>query len=180
MRNYKFWDGSTDNPLRLATRAFVENNELTCGLTDEAQYQYEDELMSFIESVKDLVTDETEKEYFREDVQSEMAERYGKYGEELFKLLPITRLDKLIDVWQDRLSDNSLRAEIRDDTLDECLKEQSWTESFDEYEETDVRLYFVYLKDWFSSHEEGDPVSINEFLDCEMQDDEIAPIIGIC
>lgn len=34
-------------------------------------------------------------------------------------------------------------------------------------------MYQIYLKDWFSKHTEGEPVSIDEFFNSEMQDEEL-------
>ena len=100
-------------------------------------------------------------------------ERFGIQGESLVELLPLKVFDEVIEEWQDDLSDNEHHVDARDGILFKCLFEQSWMAHFDEYEERDVKAYFVYLKEWFSTHNEGEPACIKEFLQCEMQDSDL-------
>ena len=139
MRNEQFWKKYSNNTLWQKVREFVENHELTCGLSDETQNEYMADLIGIIEQVKDIVSEEETKESFREDVLNALVQESEEYGEMLFYLLPITRIDKLVDDWRDDLSDNANYAEARDNSLEECLLEQSWMAHFDEYEEQDVK-----------------------------------------
>ena len=170
MRNYKFWEKYSGNTLWQKVSGFVENHELTCGLTDEAQDEFANDLIGLIEQVKEFVAEETDKESLREDVRGMLVEHFGEQGESLFKLLPLKVVDELIDDWQDDLSDNDHHVDARDGLLYECLFEQSWMANFDELDEKDVEAYFAYLQEWFLTHNEGNPVGIKEFLQCEMQD----------
>ena len=170
MRNYKFWEKYSGNTLWEKVREFVENHELTCGLMDETQDEYIADLIGLIESVKDVVSDEERKESLREDVLCTLIQKDEKYGEKLFRILPIKRIDTLIEDWQDDLNDDANYAETRDGNLDKQLYQQSWMAHFDEFDEKDVQAYFAYLQEWFLTHNEGEPVCIREFLDCEMQD----------
>ena len=170
MRNYKFWEKYSGNTLWEKVREFVENHELTCGLMDETQDEYIADLIGLIEQVKELVAEESAKETLREDVYATLVERFGLQGETLFKSLPLNVVDKMIEDWQDDLSDNEHHVDARDGLLFECLFRQSWMAHFDEYDEKDVEAYLTYLQEWFLTHNEGDPVCIKEFLQCEMQD----------
>ena len=172
MRNYKFWDKYSNNPLWNKVIEFVEKHDLTCGLADAAQDEYASDLIGLIEQVKEYVVEESNKETLREDVSALLVERFGLPGERLFKLLPLKVVDKLIEDWQDDLSDNEHHVDARDGLLFECLYKQSWMVDFDEFDEEDVEAYFEYLREWFLTHNEGDPVCIKEFLQCEMQDED--------
>ena len=170
MRNEQFWKKYSNNALWQKVREFVENHELTCGLSDATQDEYMADLIGLIEQVKEFVSKETNKESLREDVCTILVERFGIQGESLVKLLPLKVFDEMIEEWQEDLSDNEHHVDARDGLLFESLFKQSWMAHFDEYEEQDVKAYFAYLKEWFSTHNEGDPACIKEFLQCEMQD----------
>lgn len=172
MRNNQFWEKYSNNVLWQKVREFVENHELTCGLSDKAQDEYMVDLIGLIEQVKAFVAEESNKESLREDVCAILTERFGIQGESLVKLLPLKVLDGMIEEWQEDLSDNEHHVDARDGLLFECLFRQSWMAHFDEYEEQEVEAYFAYLREWFSTHIEGDPACIKEFLQCEMQEYE--------
>lgn len=174
MRNYKFWAQGSNNVLWNAVKRFVENHGLTCGLEDEVQELYMGDLVDLIEEVKDTISREVDNEYYREDVLCFLEEKYETVGEKFRSILPLETLNKVVETWQDNLQDNENYAETRDRVLEDELYKQSWMAHFDEYEDEDVQLYLVYLQDWFSNHNEGAPVCIEEFLNNEMQDEDLA------
>ena len=53
MRNEQFWKKYSNNALWQKVREFVENHELTCGLSDATQDEYMADLIGLIEQMKE-------------------------------------------------------------------------------------------------------------------------------
>ena len=125
MRNEKFWMQS-DGKMRLAVRKFIENHENTCGLSDTEQYQYEDNLMLFIESIKEDIYREVEKEYHREDVFMHALDKNDERCQEIAMLLPIDQIDAILKEWDDSLSNNDGYWDYYWASLTSTLKMECW------------------------------------------------------
>ena len=173
MRNEKFWMQS-DGKMRLAVRKFIENHENTCGLSDIEQYQYEDDLMQFIESIKEDIYREVEKEYHREDVFMQALDENDERCQEIAMLLPIDKIDGILKEWDDSLSNNDGYWDYYWASLTSTLKMECWWQEYEEYGEEDFSCYKAYIEYWYSTHQESAPVSIEEFLNNEMQDEDLA------
>ena len=58
-------------------------------------------------------------------------------------------------------------------SLEDVLSCEIWLDGIEKHNSREIGLYQIYLKDWFSKHTEGEPVSIDEFFNSEMQDEEL-------
>lgn len=173
MRNKSFWTQS-DGELRFAVRKFIENHEKTCGLSDIEQYQYEDELMQLIESVKENIYREVEKEYHREDIFMHAENDNGERCQEIAMLLPIAQIDSIVEQWEETLRNNDGYWDYYWGALSLSLKEEHWWQDYEDYGKEDFSCYKAYIRYWYSTHQEGVPVCIDEFLSNEMQDEELS------
>lgn len=174
MRNKKFWEDNPNSELWKQAKRFVEENDKTCGLSDVEQSEYVKELIEFIELNKKAIADEYNMEWWREDVYSELKERFGEFGGNLYDAIPLKSIDLLILEWRDEVEENESCCDGVNSELDMALKERSWYADYKDYTDDQKELYLVYLEDWYSSHEAEWPVCIAEFLNNEMKDEELS------
>ncbi len=174
IRNDKFWDVSPHSELGEAILAFVASNDKTSALSGVQQMEYAEDLMCFIEQKKQTISDEVDREFHREDVRDKIEDEWGACENEVADIFPIQYLDKLVDLWQDVLGNSDGYWEEFWDTLCYVFKEECWRTSLNNYGKEGQLLYKHYLKDWFRTHEEGEPGCINEFMSNEMEDEESA------
>ncbi len=174
IRNDSFWCKKPNNILWKAAQSFVEEHEITCGLSDEEQDKYAEELLQLIEKVKEPIYREVDREYHRENVRDKINEEWEGIKNAPADIFPIEYLDKLVDIWQEDLCDRDRYWEVFWDTLSRVIQRESWWQNLDEYDKEAQLLYKHYLKDWFRMHAEGEPVCIEEFMSNEMADEETA------
>lgn len=152
-------------------REFISQLQLM-GISCKKRKKLEKGIMDFLLKVKEYIFREVEREYFKEDVMTKIKEYYGLKGLKLAKTVPDEIIDLVIDMWQDNLENADTYSDVNWIVLEDVLYCESWLNGIEKYNSRDVRLYQVYLKDWFACHEVGNPVCISEFFNCEMQDEE--------
>ncbi len=133
----------------------------------------EKRIMDFLFKVKENIFREVEREYFKEDVMTKIKEYYGLKGLKLAKTIPDEIIDLVIETWQDNLGNADTYNDVNWTVLEDVLYCESWLNGIEKYKSRDVRLYQVYLKDWFACHKEGNPACIDEFFNCEMKDEKL-------
>ena len=123
MRNDIFWEQCNNNSIRQKVATFIDSSPILSHFKGEKYYQLEDALVSFIEKNRELIYREVDKEYFREDVVSQIREKYHDDGEpaDWIEAIPTELLDKIVDEWQERLADNDVHNESNWDTLTDVL-----------------------------------------------------------
>ncbi len=176
MRNNKFWDECSSFSIREAVATFIDNSPILSKFKDEKYYQLEDSIVEFIESQKEKIYREVDKEYQRDDVVSNITEEYGENATKALKHIPIEALDVLVEAWQDKLCDNELYWDATWDSLrDAIFADNNIFEGIDDLDRETLPLYIAYLKDWLESHSfpAEYPVCPAEFINNELADDEI-------
>ena len=173
MRNNEFWD-RVDGQLRRSIRSFIENHELTCGWSDVQQNEYESALTELIESIKEDVYREVEREYYREDIFLHANNDNGERCQGIAMLLPVDKLDSIVKSWDENLSNNDGYWDYYWGAVTLALQEETWWRDYEDYTEDEFSWYKAYIEHWYSTHQEGMPVCIEEFLNNEMQDEELA------
>ncbi len=143
------------------------------GISVKKRKKLEKGIMGFLLKVKETIFREVEREYFKEDVMIKIKEYYGLKGLKLAKTVPDEIIDLVIETWQDNLGNADTYWENNWVVLEDVLYCESWLNGIEKYKSRDVRLYQVYLKDWFECHKEGSPVCIDEFFNCEMKDEKL-------
>lgn len=174
MRNKKFWDNNPDSELWKQTLRFVEENDKTCGLSDEEQNEYAKEIIEFIELNKKSIGCEYNLEWWREDVYRCLRHSLCVFGEQLYEVIPISVVDKIAKDWRNDIDGYMNSEGYSRSFLEERLRECSWFTDCEKYGEEEQQLYLVYLNDWYKLHEEGSPACISEFLNNEMKDEELS------
>ncbi len=180
MEDSKSWNECTSYPtnsLRAQVAEFIDSNPELTHLKDERYYDFEDALMEFIHENRQLIAEEVEREYKREDVCSRIGDLFGEaVGELTPKVLPIEIIDELIKDWDDALGCNDLHWESLWDSLDDTLTDGGVSPfaGMDGYTPANIMIYLAYLKDWYSdTYRAGQtPACIDEFFDNEMTDEE--------
>lgn len=123
MRNSKFWDECLPGSIRSAVAEFIDNSPLLSQYRGDKYYQLEDALVDFIESKRDLIFREVDKEYQRDDLINFLEEHPFEYNQEV-DTIPINIIDRAVDNWQDKLANkdsywdsvwNSLRNAVDDE-----------------------------------------------------------------
>lgn len=142
------------------------------GISCKKRKKLEKGIMGFLLKVKEYIFREVEREYFKEDVMTKIKEYYGVKGLQLAKIVPDSDIDMLIEEWQDDLGEADTYWDINWSVLEDLFYCTRWLNGIEKRTGKEVRVYKAYLKEWFSTHNEGDPVCIDEFFDCEMQDEE--------
>lgn len=173
MLHEQFWSLNELKKCRGKISEFLKNPQICLKFDDVTKKELENALYDLIYSITESIFRAVDREYYREDVITKIKEFFGKNGETILKSLPISEIDEIVDKWQDDLSDSDMYWEANWDTLDNVLEETVWLSDIRKYKRSDVRLYGVYLKDWYASHTEGEPSCINEFFACEMQDEKL-------
>jgi len=154
-------------------RGFISQLQLM-GISCKKRKKLEKGIMGFLLKVKENIFREVEREYFKEDVMTKIKEYYGLKVLKLAKTVPDKIIDLVIETWQDNLGNAETYWEDNWMVLEDVLSCESWLNGIKRHNSRDVRLYQAYLKDWFECHKEGSPVCIDEFFNCEMQDEKCA------
>lgn len=123
-------------------------------------------------NIKEYIYRMVDLEYLREDLMSQIEENYGDKGLLLASCVPMHVLDKIIEDWQEDLSDSDMYFETYWDYLRDRLSNESWLSDLKKFTHKDIAFYKCYLTDWYENHKEGFPASIQEFFDNEMSDDD--------
>lgn len=178
MKNDKFWNECTDDSIRQKIAEFIDTTPAVSKLKDKAYYDFEEALVSFVYENRDMISKEVDLEYQREDLVKQVKEDFGADAKKIIDSLPLEVIDRLIAKWQDALSGNDSYWEIMWDSLNDVLSDGgicSFFSGIENYETKDIQIYAAYLKEWFSDHpfDYEDPVCIDEFFDCEIQDEQI-------
>lgn len=173
MKNHDFWNICSNGSIREDVAKFIDSTRAVSKLKGKAYYEFEDALINFLQSIKEKIYRECDREYLRDDVINHIAGVVGEQGGEIVaQSLPIEIIDSIAQDWNSHLENDDGYWEsvwgALSDTLDEsfCLFD-------DELSDNDAWIYAAYLDDWFSSHsDEMSPASISEFFENEMTDDE--------
>ena len=176
MRNNKFWDECNEGSLREAIAIFIDSSPLLSKFTGEKYYKLEDSLAEFIESNKDLISNEVKREQLRENAKNIIEYKNGKYSKILFGAISIEALDSLIYNWQESLACDSDYCDTNDDALCSEIDQLGIFNGVEDFSDDNIITYAAYLQDWFTQHRNmhnQSPACIKEFFDCEMQDDEL-------
>lgn len=144
---------------------------LLMGISQSKRKKVEKTIFEFLLNVKESIYHEVDREYFKEDIMTKIKEYYGLKGLQLANAVPDDNIDMLIETWQDDLGDADTYWDVNWSVLEDVLYCTTWLKGVDKRNKKEVRIYRAYLKDWFSKHNEGDPVNIDEFFDCEMSDE---------
>jgi hypothetical protein len=183
MRNDIFWDtciGGDNGNIRHKVAEFIDSFHLLSNFKDEEYFELEDAIVNLIEENKKMIWHEVEYESYREDFCDKMAETFDldNYGKRVCEVLPISYIDRAIDIWQEYLSDNDAYFDaLWASLLDYTFSDLPMTEyDPDDYSSEEKDLYIVYLKDWFTAREDGlsggEPVCLDDFVNNELQDEE--------
>lgn len=89
MKNDKFWDECTDGSIRQKIAEFIDKNPAVSHLKNKAYYDFEDALVAFIYENRDMISEEVDLEYQREDFLTRAKEEFGDEVEEVVNVLPI-------------------------------------------------------------------------------------------
>ena len=122
MRNNKFWDTCYSGSIREKVAVFIDNSPILSHLKGDKYYRLEDALVSLIEDSKNLISEEVEREYHRDDVADRLIEKDELFNDD--EILVPEVLDKISDDWQERLSKSDLHWDAVWDALDEAIKEK--------------------------------------------------------
>ena len=106
MKNDKFWDECTDGSIRQKIAEFIDKNPAVSHLKNKAYYDFEDALVAFIYENRDMISEEVDLEYQREDFLTRAKEEFGDEVEEVVNVLPIDVIDNMIGHWQKALNEN--------------------------------------------------------------------------
>ena len=176
MRNDKFWDECSNGSIREAVARFIDSSPLLSKYKNEAYYQLEDSIVELIEGSKELIFEEVLAEKHREDIQSEIESRDNSLLLHILHVLPLRALVDVVEEWQDTLNDDETYCDARNEHLCNALRSLGVFDNIEYYDEKQVELYAVYLKDWYEQHEKDRqvPACIDEFFACEMQDEELS------
>ena len=176
MRNNKFWDECNNNSIRQLVASFIDKHPLLSKYKGIDYYSIEDDIVEFIENNRDVISQEVDKEYQREDLYNQLNEKFDTLGLVVKSFFPIERANKIIEEWQDNLSNNDVYWEQNWAELDNAIAECGEIfNGLDNWQFEDVCIYLAYVKDWYENNDEPNqcPSSIDEFFDCEMTDDDL-------
>ena len=178
MRNDSFWDMCTKGSLRSALAEFMDNNPILQKYKGEAYYALEDAIMNFIEENKLMISHEVDMECWRDDLKKEAISYFGDEVVPVLEVLPVERIDSLIETWQENLMEDDDYLRIHWEQLDYILDEDPEFSHLCDYESEQLCVYIAYLKQWYSPDngidvEIDSPVCIDEFYNCEMSDEEL-------
>lgn len=181
MRNDKFWNECGDKSIRKKIAEFIDQNPAVSHLKDKPYYDFEDALVQFIYDNREIISQEVDAEYHREDVITQAKECFGNEEvEEAVKALPIKVIDKLVALWQEALNENDEFWDINWDELNNVLTDGGVSPliDLDSYEPEDILIYTAYLREWYSDMppemQDQDPACIDEFFNNEMTDEDLS------
>lgn len=174
MRNDKFWNECTAGSIREKVAEFIDKSPVLSKLKDNAYYAMEDALVEFIEQNRDLIASEVDREYQRDDLVNQVTEDYGENAAQIATLIPLAKIDDVVKSWQETLADNDTYWDAIWGDLTDALNEIPVFAGIEDYDKEAVITYMAYLQDWYSSHDalHEDPACIDEFFNCEMEDEE--------
>lgn len=149
-------------------------NELhAMGIKKSQKRKLEKTIQQFIRKVQETIFRHAEYEYHREDVMNKIKEYYGTKGSKLVAAVPERVISAIVETWQDDIGNADTYWDVNWSILEDVLYGESWLSGIENYNNRDIQVYKAYLKDWFSEHNEGCPVCIDEFFNCEMRDEEL-------
>lgn len=179
MENDKFWN--KPDGIRGQIISFVTGSALFKNFSAAQREELENSLIELFKQNKEIIYREVDREYKREDVVSRLENTLG-YSEELADKVPFDAIDGIVSDWYESISNSQDYFDAMWESLNETIKSyHSYLEldgniplNVDDEDEAKT-IYVAYLNDWFENHDcrfEA-PVCISEFLDCEMQDEEL-------
>lgn len=175
MKNTNFWNKCENGTIRNDVAEFIDNNPLLSKYTGDKYYQLEDAIVDFLSQESEKIYRERDREYQREDVLHKINEYVGENGEIVANAIPFEVVDRIAEDWYENLEDRDGYWECVWDTLDDTIINE--LDLFgDELNEDEAWIYAAYLDEWFRTHDFKfeSPAPIEEFFDCEMQDDELS------
>ena len=132
----------------------------------------EKELWKFLRKIRESVYRAVDHDYHTQDLMNKIQEYYGNKGLLVANCVPKHILDGIIDDWQDDLGNADQYWDINWEILEDRLTEVSLLSGLRPFTHREISIYRCYLTDWYNDHQEGDPVCIHEFFDCEMKDED--------
>lgn len=178
MVNNKFWNVCTHGSLREKVAEFIDKSPLLSKLKGDKYYDLEDEIVDFIKQNRSLIADEVDMEYYRDDLATQVGEDHDEEAAKIIlSVVPTEIQDGIISDWRDVLSDNDTYWECSWADLSDTLYSQPIFDSIEDYDREALLIYAAYLKEWYTTHDDHiteAPASINEFVNNEMSDDDIA------
>ena len=175
MQKMKYWDDKSYFPLKTAVNLFVQGNDITKKLSEEDKKDFEEQLFSFLETIKEPLADEVRNEKFREEIALELECIYNDFGKELYEILPKEVLDDIVVEWRREIANRSNPRDFNGDIMRSILRSQNWCKRSYRHSEAEEKLYLLYLKEWYRLHVDSKPSTIDEFLNNEMTNGQIAP-----
>lgn len=180
MKNDKFWDECTDGSIRQKIAEFIDKNPAVSHLKNKAYYDFEDALVAFIYENRDMISEEVDLEYQREDFLTRAKEEFGDEVEEVVNVLPIDVIDNMIGHWQEALNENDDYWDISWEELSNILTDGGISPliCIDDHPTEEILIYAAYLKEWYSDMppemQGQEPACIDEFFSNEMEDEQLS------
>lgn len=176
MRNDKFWNECTAGSIRQKVAEFIDKSPVLSKLKGESYYDMEDALVEFIETNSGLIADEVDREYHRDDLVNQATMDCGENAAQILSVIPIEKIDDIVDSWQEALGDDDTYWEATWDDLSNVLSEIPIFGNIEDLDKNDTIIYMAYLKEWYSSHDAlyEEPATANEFFNNEMEDRELS------
>lgn len=180
MKNDKFWDECTDGSIRQKIAEFIDKNPAVSHLKNKTYYDFEDALVAFIYENRDMISEEVDLEYQREDFLTRAKEEFGDEVEEVVNVLPIDVIDNMIGHWQKALNENDDYWDISWEELSNILTDGgiSPLTCIDDHPTEEILIYAAYLKEWYSDMppemQGQEPACIDEFFSNEMEDEQLS------
>ena len=106
MKNNDFWDKCEPGSIRHAVAQFIDHSPILSRYKGDKYYAIEDGIIDFIKQHANMIADEVEREYHREDILSELCMYKHLDYDEARKLYSIEVLDDIATKW-DKLLGNS-------------------------------------------------------------------------
>lgn len=178
MRNDKFWDECAVGTIREKVAQFIDKTPVLSKFEGEQYYDLEDALVGFIENNRTFIADEVDREYHRDDLINQATEDYGAEAAQVLSIVPIKKIDSVIESWMSSLEDDDRYWDETWQCLSDELEGMPELSFLDDYDHDDIIVYMAYLQEWYAAHrdftEEQRPACIDEFFCSEMSDDELA------
>ncbi len=158
--------------------AFLQDNsgDESTELSHEEIVEVSEKLHLFVALMASELVIKKELQDRREDLFQCIENRYGedsRIARMLKEAIPNKRLNQIVEKWRDKLGEDDSYIEVCHEVWDKCLRAESWYGSLDRYGDKDVLFYKLYLREWFSMHDEGNPYSIQEFIENHLKNEKI-------